>query len=460
MRLPPISLRRRLLLGAVVVGVTFAVVFGTLAAWRVHVAEDRALHAALSSRLDLARDEVGGDGTLRQDAGSPKTDLVQVVGPDGHVRASSPALSDTRPLVNVREVRRSAAGLQRTASLAQPDIDLKVLAVPLKMSPHGSSPGGTGALAVAVDVAGFDAVTSDLLVLLALGLLAVVLAIAGLSWVLTGRALRSVTVLTESAEHVGARDLAAGLPVPDRDVELGRLVAALNRMLARIDAGHATELAFAADAGHRLRTPVATLRAEAELAQREPDPHEQAAALARIVDDADRLTSIVDRMLARSRFGRVAPEPVLSTLAAATPRWQRQAELAGVSLRVNGTNGVRPDDHATGLVEVLEPIVENAVRHTSADGSVTIKVTRRHDTDHDEARHVVVVDVANTGSPVPADLAPHMFDPWVSDRDASVAGGLGLWLSRETARDAGGDVSLHESRDGCTSFRVVLPVSH
>ena len=86
MNLSPTSLRNRLVLGAIAVGVTFAVVFGLAATWRVHHAENRAIHAELVSRLDLARDELGPDGTLQQDAGSPKTDLVQVVAPDGTVR--------------------------------------------------------------------------------------------------------------------------------------------------------------------------------------------------------------------------------------------------------------------------------------------------------------------------------------------------------------------------------------
>jgi sensor histidine kinase regulating citrate/malate metabolism len=50
-----------------------------------------------------------------------------------------------------------------------------------------------------------------------------------------------------------------------------------------------------------------------------------------------------------------------------------------------------------------------------------------------------------------------MFDAWVSSRDASEAGGLGLWLARETARDVGGDVTLKQSTAAGTTFRIVLP---
>jgi nitrogen-specific signal transduction histidine kinase len=69
----------------------------------------------------------------------------------------------------------------------------------------------------------------------------------------------------------------------------------------------------------------------------------------------------------------------------------------------------------------------------------------------------MTVHVTNTGGGIPRELAPQIFDAWVSGRDASEAGGLGLWLARETARDAGGDVTLVDPAPGRTTFRVVLP---
>jgi signal transduction histidine kinase len=450
----PSGLRHRLVLGAVVVGITFAVLFGVTATWRIHHAEDQAVRAALLSRAELARDEVAPDGTLRQDAGSPKTDLVQVVGPDGAVRSSSPALARVgQPLIRVARLNDSAAGVQERVALQRPDIDLALLGVPIRLAASGSSPAGTGVLVVAVDAEGFNAATSDLVSLLIGGLLVVVLAIAVLSWALTGRALRSVTRLTESAEAVRPRDLARGLPVPRQDAELARLVGALNRMLVRLHESHSTELAFAADAGHRLRTPVATLRAEAELALRAADPDEQGAALERIVQDADQLTSIVDRMLARSRARTPSPEPVGWVVADARPRWQRQADLAGIRLEIRVAEGIDDRIQCVDLVETIEPIVDNAMRHTPRAGLVEIDVR----CGERETEGQLVVDISDTGPGVPAHLAPVLFDAWVSTRDASVAGGLGLWLARETARDAGGDVRLLEGDGHGTTFQVLLP---
>ncbi|MBA2699976.1 MAG: HAMP domain-containing protein [Nocardioidaceae bacterium] len=453
MNLAPRSLRNRLVLGAAAVGLAFAVLFGIVATWRVNHAEKQAVQAALQSRVELARDEVAADGSINQDAGSPKTDLVQVIGPDGTIRASSPALAAAPALIDVSAVQSSSTGVEGRRALQRPDIDLAVLAVPLTLTAEAGSPAGTGALVVAVDAEGFNAATDELLGLLIAGLSAVVLAMAALSWIFTGRALHSVTRITEDAETVRPQDLASGLPVPHRDAELARLVEALNRMLGRLHESHATELAFAADAGHRLRTPVATLRAEAELALRETDPAELTAALQRIVHDADQLTSIVDRMLARSRAHDRGPEPVLDVLTAAEGRWQRQAELSRVNLSVRTDGGITPTTRCAELVEIVEPILDNAVRHTPAGGAVDIDLQI-------DGRPVtsLVVCVSNTGEPIPADIAPHLFDAWVSSRDATVAGGLGLWLARETARDLGGDVTVVHDGPHTTTFRVRLPI--
>ncbi len=453
MNLVPASMRNRLVLGAVLVGLVFAVLFGAAATWRVRHAETQAISAALQSRMELARDEVAADGSISQDAGSPKTDLVQVLGPDGEPRDSSPPLEGLPPLVDLAAVESATGGLQERFSLQRPDADLAVLAVPLRMSASGSSPAGTGALVVATDAEGFNAATSDLLWLLLVGLLAVVIAMAALAWLLTGRALSSVTRLTESAEAVRPQDLAAGLTVPRHDDELARLVEALNRMLARLHHSHAAELAFAADAGHRLRTPVATLRAEAELALRETDPHALTAALERVVQDADQLTHIVDRMLARSRAHSRTPAPVLHALDETSTRWHRQVTLAGVTLTLRVADQITPEMRCAELAEIIDPILDNAVRHTPPAGSIAIDVRQGA-----TSGSMLVVSISNTGEAIGADLAPHVFDAWVSSRDATVAGGLGLWLARETARDLGGDVTLVAASDS-TTFRIELPVT-
>lgn len=261
MNLAPRSLRNRLVFGAAVVGLLFSVLFGAVAVWRVNHAETQAIRAALESRLELARDEVTADGTINQDAGSPQTDLLQVLAPDGTILASTPALAAAPALVMVNAATSSSGRVEDRVALQRPDIDLAVLAIPLPLTAASGTPAGTGALVVAVDIEGFNTATDQLLGLLIAGLGAVVLAMTALSWILTGRALHSVTRIAEDAETVRPHDLAAGLPVPQGDAELARLVEALNRMLARLHESHASELAFAADAGRAPKRSSSSVRA-------------------------------------------------------------------------------------------------------------------------------------------------------------------------------------------------------
>ena len=141
-----------------------------------------------------------------------------------------------------------------------------------------------------------------------LGLSGIVPLAGLLAWLLAGNALRTVSELTEEAEAVGLSDIGRGLDVAAGDPELARLVAALDRMLARVAASLERERRFAADASHRLRTPFATLRAEAELALLEGDPRSMREALQRVIDDADDLGELVARLLAAHTATRV-PRP-------------------------------------------------------------------------------------------------------------------------------------------------------
>lgn len=455
MRLVPLSLRNRLVLVSVAVGLAFALLFAAGATWSIGNAENQAIDAALKGRLESARAEVTSHGDLRAGAGSPRADLVQVLGQDGRVRSSSPSLEGLAPLID-GSIVPAKGEVRANVALQAPDIDLALVGVPVRLLSGAAEAPGMGVLIVAVDTEGFNTATSNLQRLLLVGLPCVVVAIAMLSWVLTGLALRSVTRVTESAEALGPDDLARGLGVPRRDAEMARLVGALNRMLARLHESHSTELAFAADAGHRLRTPLATLRAEAELAVHEDGPGAKEAALERIIADTDQLTLIVDRMLARSRARSHSPQLVVAALQSAASRWQRRAELGHIDLEVNVGTDISPEARCAELVEILEPVVDNAVRHTPTRGRMSINVSRQ-----ERAPGVadeVVIDVTNTGDGVAAELAPHLFDAWVSSRDASIAGGLGLWLARETAHDVGGEVTLGDGSPDATTFRIVLPL--
>jgi signal transduction histidine kinase len=447
-RLP---LRWRLVVATLVGTIAFALGFGVLAVFEIERLETRSVSTALQERLDLFRPQLSADGTLDALEDSPRTNIGQVVGPDGGVRDATKSLITQKAILDVAQVRAHPQGVQRTVELNHTRVALRGIPVQLGATP--TSPAGTGALIVGVETEGFENAGHQLREILVAGL-AVVVPLAGLlAWLLAGRALRTVSDLTEEAEAVGLSDIGRGLDVAAGDPELARLVAALDRMLARVAAGLERERRFAADASHRLRTPLATLRAEAELALLEGDPQSMAEALRRVIDDADDLGELVNRLLAAHTARRSEPVVVAEALASAAERWERQVATSGARLATDlgrlDDDGRTVDPHL--LRTVIDPLVENAAQHGSVEGQVTVAASALDGS--------LLVRVTDDGAGVDPALRDRLFQPWVTTRAERGGAGLGLWLSQEAARAVGGDVTLTGAPVGQTCFEARLPLS-
>ena len=374
-----------------------------------------------------------------------------MVGPDGVVRDATKSLNDRQAILDVAQVRAHAAGVQETVELNHSKVIVRGIKVPLVAT--ATSPAGEGALIVGVDTEGFEAAGHQLREILLVGL-SIVVPLAGLlAWLLAGNALRTVSELTEEAEAVGLSDIGRGLDVAAGDPELGRLVAALDRMLARVAAGLERERRFAADASHRLRTPLATLRAEAELALLEGDRQSMAEALRRVIGDADDLGELVNRLLAAHTARNSEPLQIGVALKTAAERWERQVTMTGSNLTTQ-LGGLEDDDRMVDphlLRTVIDPLVENAAQHGNPDGRVSVAAAAR---DGD-----LVVRVSDDGQGVDPAVRERLFQPWVTSRAERGGAGLGLWLSQEAARAVGGDVVLVGEEVGATCFEVRLPLS-
>jgi signal transduction histidine kinase len=250
-----------------------------------------------------------------------------------------------------------------------------------------------------------------------------------------GAALRPVADMTASAEHWSEHDLHRRFALgPPRD-ELTALAATLDGLLGRIDAALRHEQRFSAEMAHELRTPLAGVRAEAELALRgKRTTAELRAALETVLAGTDRMASVIDTLLAAARSDAVrgSSDAVLTTRALA-------GELGG-AIVVEAPDGPLTVSAAEDVVAgALHPLLENAVRHASSAVSVELA---RDDAD-------VVIAVRDDGGGVaPAD-AERIFEPGVSGTGGA---GLGLPLARRLARAAGGDVLVVDGH-----FELRLP---
>ena len=292
--------------------------------------------------------------------------------------------------------------------------------------------------------------------------LMLIVATAGGS-LLARKSLEPVAALAEQAARIGAASLHERVAVPNPRDELGTLAAVLNDLLERLDRSFEEQRRFTADASHELRTPVAIISGEAELALSREDrtPAELRDALARVRAESDRLKHIVDDLflLARAEAGdsiMVPREVYLGEVAADSVRALRSlAERKTVRLAFTGSEDLPFQGDEALLRRLFVNLLDNAIKYTPPGGDVTL-TTERQNGDY-------LVTVADTGPGIPVDAQPHIFDRFYrSDRDrrASATGGagLGLAIASWVAQTHGGSVALERSDSAGSRFVVRLPV--
>jgi signal transduction histidine kinase len=253
-------------------------------------------------------------------------------------------------------------------------------------------------------------------------------------------ALRPVARMTEHAEDWGAHDLDRRFGLgPPRD-ELTGLAATLDGLLARIAASRRNEQRFASEVAHELRTPMAGLRARAELALQASGPDAEAQrekALCAVIADAERLNRAIDTLVAVARrdLDPAAGSVDLAALA---------AEVEGVEVVAHGV--VPAAEGEPDVVRrALAPLVENARRH--ARGAVRLEVSA--------SGGRVRLAVRDDGPGLDPALGERAFDPGVRGDGTGDGAGLGLSLARRLARSCAGDVIAGPGPGGC--FVLELP---
>ena len=278
-------------------------------------------------------------------------------------------------------------------------------------------------------------------------------------YVLAGVALRPVDEMRRRAASISADEPGARLPVPSTGDELERLGATLNSMLARLEAAVERERGFVADAGHELRTPLALLRTELELALRHGESAEELRDSIRSAsEEADRLSQLAEDLLliARSDRGELPLRrehvDVASLLADVAARFEWRATEAGRELRAAGGAGLSLEADRMRLEQALGNLVDNALRHGT--GAVRLEASSEPD-------GRVVLHVRDDGPGFPTEFLPHAFERF-SRADAGRTGagaGLGLAIVDTIATAHGGVAIASNAADGGADVLMVLPES-
>ncbi|GAA1823595.1 HAMP domain-containing sensor histidine kinase [Agromyces salentinus] len=290
--------------------------------------------------------------------------------------------------------------------------------------------------------------------LLAVSVPLVVLLVAGITWVVMGRALRPVARITAEVEDITADRLDRRVPVPDSGDEIAALAETMNAMLGRLDAAASAQRRFVSDASHELRSPLATIRQHAELAQAHPEVTSLEELSDVALGEGLRLQGLVDSLLLLARLDEGAPnadESVdLDDLAFAEASRLR---AGGIAVDESGIGPARVHGSPQLLGQLLRNLADNAARHSR--GRVAIGLAER------DGRAILVVD--DDGDGIPEAERERVFDRFVRlddarDRDAG-GSGLGLAIVQGVARAAHGVVRIEDSPLGGARFVVSLPAA-
>ena len=293
--------------------------------------------------------------------------------------------------------------------------------------------------------------------LLIAGPIALVLA-SLVGYLLAGVSLRQVDSMRRRAAAISAETPGERLPVPPTGDELERLGETLNAMLGRLETALERERDFVADAGHELRTPLALLRTELELALRHADsPEELREAVRRSSREVDRLTQLAEDLLLIARSDRGKLPLNLETLDAAeildtvANRFQWRAEEAERPLAREGAPGARIRADRLRLEQALANLVDNALRH--GDGRIRLGLTTANGT-------AVELHVRDEGPGFPPEFLEHAFERFTRPQRGRQGSGSGLGLSivRAVAEAHGGRAQAANSHGGGADVWLVLPL--
>ncbi|NQX12743.1 HAMP domain-containing protein [Microbacteriaceae bacterium VKM Ac-2855] len=289
-------------------------------------------------------------------------------------------------------------------------------------------------------------------ILLLIAVPAVVLVVGLTCWLVVGRALRPVERMRAAADQVTASDLDRRIEVPGTDDEVGRLGSTLNRMLDRLEAAQLRQRRFVSDASHELRSPVGSLRQNAEIAVTYPGriPPEEFAAV--VVAESERMAGLIDGLLLLARADEDTLRPALRSVDLDDLALREVARLRGGAISVDGRGiaAVRVRTDPVLLERALRNLVDNAARHARSRIAVSSAVVNG----------VAVLAVDDDGAGVPVDERERIFDRFVRldesrARDAG-GSGLGLAIVAGVMTALGGSVHVSDSALGGARFELRL----
>jgi heavy metal sensor kinase len=281
-------------------------------------------------------------------------------------------------------------------------------------------------------------------------------------WWLAAQALKPVRSVAEAARQISATHPDRRLPISGARDELDHLAEAFNETLGRLQNALAEMRQFTGNIAHELRTPLATLRAEAEIAlMQSVSDEELRRVLASQLEEFEKLTHLINQLLllARAEAGefRILKEPV--NLAAVARFVSEQIEPLAAAKDISISVEAEPEVTISGdrnwIDRVVINLLDNAIKFTSNGGEIEVLVKREQSS--------ACLEVRDTGEGIPAEALPHIFERFYRadpSRSRDVQGaGLGLSLVQWVVEQHEGRVEVQSEPQKGTCFTVRLPLA-
>ncbi|WP_226464159.1 sensor histidine kinase N-terminal domain-containing protein [Hydrogenophaga taeniospiralis] len=264
---------------------------------------------------------------------------------------------------------------------------------------------------------------------------------------------RGIRPLNELEQRIRARKPDDLSPIEESFIpqEVAPLVSSINDLLTRLKTSLSTQKRFLADAAHQLKTPLAGLRMQAELAQRESDPQEIRGSLQQIARSSTRATHTVNQLLSLARAettGRTLPTARIDLARLVKGVVQDSVPRAlehGIDLGYEGPEEMPADclmeGNPTLLQEMTRNLVDNAINYSGRDGVVTARVLL------DRFSGVMILQVEDNGPGIPENERELVLQPFYRALGTNVDGsGLGLAIVHEIAQQHGAVVSMEDAQ--------------
>ncbi|MEC4015886.1 sensor histidine kinase [Streptomyces sp. H27-D2] len=291
--------------------------------------------------------------------------------------------------------------------------------------------------------------------LLGAGEVAAMLVAVAAAFRLTGWVLRPVRILDAATHDIATGRMKSRVAASGGPPELRRLARSFNEMADNVEDVLEQQRAFVADASHQLRNPLSALLLRIELLSMDlPEGHEEIASvrtegkrLARVLDD------LLDLALAEHTAADLRLTDVAALAAERVSSWRPLADREGVRLVSAGPAAVTAWADPIALSSALDAVVDNAVKFTPADETVTVTVTGSGET--------VVIEVADGGPGLTEDELARVGDRfWRSNRDQNISGsGLGLSISRALLAAGGSEMAFGPNEHHGLRVTITLPRS-